>query len=455
MLSFFMECFKRNHRSDIPQAALVSELNIFREHLALTMDEVQDERTSASYLDEWADEGFLRKYYRNGADGPSYDLTPESEKVIGWIQELAAHRFVAAESRLLKVFELLNDIAYGAAYNPEERVSELERKKKELEAEIQRVKAGVAENLEPTAIRERYYELEDTARRLLADFRQIERNFRDLDRETRAQVIAADQGRGNLLRDIFKLRDAILSSDQGKTFEAFWAFVMSPQKQREFASLADRVLALDEVAELPKGLDMASFDRRLATAGARVQGTVHLLNEELRRFLDEKNRSEGRAVALLAEEIRKQALALRDNPPPDREFLCIEGDPDIDLVMERPLFHPEEKATISEAPEEAGSSKVDDSVLFEQDEVDIEALRRWLDDVLVERTQVPLASVLAQHPIEGGLAELLGYLSLASEKDAALIADDERTILRADDQRRAKRYRVDAPTVIYVKGGKR
>jgi len=458
MLAFFVEAVKKGHRSDIPRSALVSELSAFRDYLSLTVGEESaakdpDTKSAAALLDEWADDGFLRKYYRAEAAEPSYDLTPESEKAIEWLRELSERRFVGAESRLLKVFDLMKDIAYGAAFDAEERISELERRKAEIDTEIARVRSGAAGALDPTAVRERYYELEDTARRLLADFRQIELNFRKLDRDARARVIAADKERGRVLKDIFEFRDAILSSDQGKSFQAFWAFVMSSEKKSEFAALAGRVLSVPEVEALPKSVELAAFDRLLVSAGARVQRTAHLLNEELRVFLDEKSRREGRAVAVLAEEIKKLALSLRDEPPADRAFIEFEDDPDIDLVMERPLFEPEEPVRIADSPEEQGESDADAAALFSQAEIDRDAIRANIAEALLDRPQIALAELLERYPVTDGGAEILGYLAEACAPGAAMIVDGERTELRAENRKRGTAYRVGAPEVVYIKDG--
>lgn len=460
MLAFFVGAFKKGHRSDIGRSALASELSAFRDYLSLTVGDDAaakdpDSKNAAALLDEWADDGFLRKYYRAEASEPSYDLTPESEKAIEWLRELSERRFVGAESRLLKVFDLMKDIAYGAAFDAEERIAELNKRRAEIDAEIERVRSGAAGALDPTAVRERYYELEDTARRLLADFRQIELNFRTLDRDARAQVIAADKERGSVLKDIFEYRDAILSSDQGKSFQAFWAFVMSAEKKSEFATLAGRVLAVPEVAALPKSVELDAFDRLLVSAGARVQRTAHLLNEELRVFLDEKGRREGRAVAILAEEIKRTALTLRDAPPSDRAFVEIEGDPEIDLVMERPLYEPEEPVKIGETPDERGASDADAAALFFHSEIDREAIRENIAQALRDRPQISLAELLERYPVTDGSAEILGYFAEASAPGAAMIGEGEMTELLAQNRKRGTAYRVGAPEVVYIKDGSR
>lgn len=453
MLSFFVEAFKKSNRSNLPRSMLAFELSTFRDYITLTQGENPDPKPSAELLDEWADEGFLRKYYRDDAEEPSYDLTPESEKAVEWLRELTTRRFVGAESRLIKVFDLMKDIVYGAAFNADERITELERRKAEIESEIRRVRSGADRGLDPTAIRERYYELEDTARRLLADFRQIERNFRDLDRDARARVIASDQERGRVLKGIFEVRDAILSSDQGKSFQAFWAFIMSAEKKREYAALAARVLGVPEVEALPKSVRIDAFDRLLVSAGAQVQRTAHLLNEELRVFLDEKNRSEGRAIAALSEEIKKLALSIRDAMPLEKDFVEVEGSPDISLVMDRPLFEPEEPVTIARTPEELGFSDADTDALYVRHDIDHEIIRAYIAEALQDRPQISLRELLERHPITDGSAELIGYLAEACLPDAAMIEDDERTELHAVNRSRKTEYRVGTPSIVYLREG--
>ena len=57
--------------------------------------------------------------------------------------------------------------------------------------------------------------------------------------------------------------------------------------------------------------------------------------------------------------------------------------------------------------------------------VDKEKLKANVQDCLNKQEQVTLAEVLAVHPLELGLAELLGYMVLASKAQAADFAEDK------------------------------
>jgi len=123
-------------------------------------------------------------------------MSPATEKAIEWLQALAPQPLVGTESRLLTLLQLLRDLATGAQDDPTARIRELARRRDEIEREIERVREGRAGPLDMTQVKERYAQIADTARRLLADFRQVEENFRMLDGETRERIATSTQPKG-------------------------------------------------------------------------------------------------------------------------------------------------------------------------------------------------------------------------------------------------------------------
>ena len=57
----------------------------------------------------------------------------------------------------------------------------------------------------------------------------------------RERIATWEGGKGVLLEEIFGDRDAIVGSDQGKSFRAFWDFLMSPARQEELTGLFSKV----------------------------------------------------------------------------------------------------------------------------------------------------------------------------------------------------------------------
>lgn len=130
----------------------------------------------------------MRKYYPQGTDEAHFELTAATEKAIEWLNSLGKRQFVGTESRLLSIFELLKQVVEGSETDPQTRIRELEKRKAAIEEEIAQVRDGQLELMDETRVRERFMEVGSTARGLLADFREVEQNFRDLDREVRERI---------------------------------------------------------------------------------------------------------------------------------------------------------------------------------------------------------------------------------------------------------------------------
>ncbi len=76
------------------------------------------------------------------------------------------------------------------------------------------------------------------ARELLTDFREVEYNFRQLDRRVRERIALWEGSKGALLEEIMGERDLIADSDQGRSFRAFWDFLLSSRRQEELTRSA-------------------------------------------------------------------------------------------------------------------------------------------------------------------------------------------------------------------------
>jgi hypothetical protein len=149
-------------------------------------------------------------------------------------------------------------------------------------------------------------------------------------------------------------------------------------------------------------------------------------------------------------EIEARALELRERPP-DGPFLELdEMAPDIRLVMDRPLFSPPIKPEIDADIE---LSRVDDipaDALFDRVYVDKARLTDQIRRLLQRRAQVSLAEVAGVHPLEHGLAELVAYLSLASDDPAAVIDEQRReSIVWIDPE--GRRRQASVPLVIFAR----
>ena len=407
--------------------ALEDELYALRLHLGASAFP----KPALDYLNDWAapDKGWLRKFYKPGTDEAQFDLTPATEKAIAWLAQLNERQFVGTESRLLTLFDLLKQMSEGSEADPAKRIAELHKKRADIDAEIARVLTGDVPVLDDTALKDRFQQFIQGARDLLTDFREVEHNFRQLDRRVRERIALWEGSKGALLQDIMGERDAIADSDQGKSFRAFWDFLLSSRRQEELTELLDRVLALPAVTDLQPDSRTRRVHYDWMEAGEHTQRTVAALSQQLRRFLDDQAWLENRRIMDILHGIESKALALRARwgngwPPAGNVMEMAESCADIELAMERPLFTPAIKPMIADLALQAGDEDIDPAALFEQVVVDKAWLTRHIRHTLQDRVQITLSELVASQPLQQGLAELVAYLQLGSETFSTVVDED-------------------------------
>ena len=378
------------------------------------------------YLNDWAgvEKGWLRKFYATGSDEPHFDLTPAAEKAIAWLESLTERSFVGTESRLLTLLELLRQMSVGSETDPQTRIADLHKRRDKIDAEIALVLSGDVPLLDGTALKDRFQQFIQMARELLADFREVEHNFRKLDRRVRERIALWDGAKGALLQEIMGERDEIADSDQGKSFRAFWDFLMSSSRQEELSILLDRVLALPPVSELQPDARTRRLHYDWLEAGEHTQRTVAQLSQQLRRFLDDQAWLENRRIMDILRCIEAKALALRDGPPLGEIMLIEDTGADIELPMERPLYTPSIKSMIADLELETGDAEVDAAALYSQVAIDKARLERHIRQSLQNRPQITLRELCELQPLEQGLAELVAYLQLGSDSFRSVVDED-------------------------------
>ncbi len=383
-------------------------------------------RSARDYVASWAEpeQGWLRKFYPDGTTDAHYDATSDLEKAYAWVAGLEARAFVGTESRLHTLVDLLRQIVLGADTDPASRITQLHARRAEVDAELALAGAGQSAPLDPAALLDRYQHFASTARELLSDFREVEENFRALDRAAREKIAAWDGAKGELLDQLVGDRHAIAASDQGRSFQAFHDFLLSRRRQDELSDLLERLVALDQI-EVDRRLRHAHHD--WLDAAERTQQTVRLLSEQLRRFLDDKVWLENRRVMDLLRSVERSALALRDQPAPALHMPLDALRPRVGLPMERPLYWPAGSEGLERLDVTKDDDDIDTSELFDQVHVDMARLVGTVRTMLRGREQVALEEILRDHPPSLGLAEIVGYLSIA-EEDVDVVTDETRHV---------------------------
>lgn len=452
ILSFLGDFFVQNNRgassaSDVA-AALDDQLYALNREAGGDECEHRFPKDPRAYLEDWSatEAGFLRRFYPAGDDEVHYEATPAFERAYAWVESLKARSFVGTESRLHTIVELLRQIVHGSESDPDLRLAQLRRQRDEIDAQIAAVEAGQVPVLDETGVRDRYQQFSSTARDLLSDFREVEENFRGLDRAARERIAAWDGSKGELLADLIGSRSDIAGSDQGRTFQSFYDFLLSESRQDELSDLLSKV---SNLAAVEHDHRVRSIHHDWAEAAERAQGTVRQISEQLRRFLDDQVWLENRRVLELVRAVEANALELRADPP-EIGLEVDEPGIEISLPFERPLYSPPPASEVESLIPPAEDADLEADLLFNQTYIDSARLAANIRSLLPEHSTALLSDIIAMYPIEQGAAELVGYLALSDDDIEVEMDDSDETLLEINDPEdpdHARRIRLATVTV--------
>ncbi len=437
MLSFFHTVFKEKNQTIITNAELVTRLSDYLSHTGyLAADDeidagslLEDNDIKArKYIDQWSNQGFLRKYPDDeGID--IHELSSDTEKVLHWVSTLQKREFVGTESRFKDIFSKLRELVDQSNKDPEQRIQELERKKFEIEQEIQAITiTGKVQVFDDTQIKERVYDVNRMARELLGDFKEVEGNFEQITQEIYRKQSERDVAKGTLLAYTLDSFEALRQKDQGKSFYSFWQFLMDETKQMEMRELIDKLYILMEDRDIEYKNDR--FLRKLKTflhaSGKKVIDANKKLSDKLSRVLNEKNMTDRRKTIELINDIRLLAFQTLGNHPDDECFIELECEPEIDLPDRWEMAEEKAISPAFQLPEGIGGddySMEDFQALFNHFHIDRAQLEERIQIQLQHKKQVSLKELVDTYGTEKGLTELITYFAIASQSSSHIILE--------------------------------
>ncbi|MEN0048788.1 MAG: DUF3375 domain-containing protein [Bacteroidota bacterium] len=461
IVSFLYQEFKARNQIVIPAYELMNHLAEFLENLDdRDILDLQDSNTlslARRYIDLWCNEDnrYLRRYPDEKGE-PMTELTTSTEKAFQWIESLQKREFVGTESRFLNIYRQLRDLIDNTAADPKTRIKELERRRKAINNEIKKIKKeGIVSTYSNTQIKERFFNITRTARELISDFKEVETNFKDISLNIYRQQTRQGMNKGQILGYALDATEELKTSDQGKSFYAFWQFLIADNKQDELLKLIENTYEILHKRDI---VIADNFLRKiklfLHNAGQKVIDSNHLLAEKLSRILAERNILERRRAREIINEIKNLASQKMKKYQGRRRFLEIDGLPEFDLSLDRPLGRKPQVANFQNQPTEIGSNqfeKAELGSLFDQFEMDKQLLESKIAELLQTQSKVSLGEVLKVYPIENGLEEIITYISIASKSNLHKIEAQEKEQVAWKLEDSGQQKTIVLPKVIFVK----
>lgn len=433
ILGFLAAQFPDVGRQRLKESVLVAALESWLAGLRAS-GKIEDEftaRRAQEYIKEWRDEELLYSAYGDRPDEPEYDITAATENAIRFASSLDNRRTLGTESRLKNIVDLLEDLMQIAAETPEERLAILTKRRLEIDYEIERISVGGSIRAEAREIRERFYAIVSLVTAIVSDFRSLEELFRGLSAETRARFIGWEGARGAALDHVFSGQDLLKDSDEGRSFSAFMGIIHDTGERERVDNLVEAVTSLSELADVKERVELRRLVSSLTGGALRVQGEKRRLARELRRFIDDQVRGEGKRIKELAHETERLALQLKDHWPSGAFDLLEITEPKIAMrtVAGRSLSRMQQAMTVDSEIVQGEAPAGDPLANFGGDEVDRSELEAEIRRCLAGRRTLSLREFVEGFPRELGLGELVAITAIAGSAPWGVVDDQETVIV--------------------------
>ena len=224
---------------------------------------------------------------------------------------------------------------------------------------------------------------------------------------------------------------------------------MSEQMQEELEQLLERINSIPAILEIKKEQTVDRIKANLVDAGDKVNRSNDGLIEQLRKFVEQKNLSESRHILQSIEQI--ESLLLEHKETIDQQAVWMETDGLFkpSFTMDRPFFNPPVKVAFENTAIEDGLAEADTDILFEQFYVDIDQLRNNVRSLLKNRSQIALSELLSYYKPTKGVAEILGYMQIATNEGKHIVNREQLEYLIIENTGSGKKYRMRTPVIIF------
>lgn len=413
------------HREPVPYETLKIKLVDYLVSVNLENDEENDitafdsfDEKAYKYIQKWTDKGFLRNYQEESGE-VFYELSSYSSKVIDWLLSLKREEFVGTESKFMNLFGQIKDLVEFTNEDPSERIRILEQRKLEIEHQIQSIKAGESAMVyEEYQVLPRFRDITRTAKELLSDFKEVEDNFKSITKSIYQKHADGEASKGDILGFTFDSLDKLQSSSQGKSFYAFWDFLMTPSMQSTWDKMVDDLYGSIDVSQINQDdMFLRNMKNYLYNSGRKVYQANDRMADKLSRIICENNDSQSAVSRKLIGDIQSLLLQLTSMNEKPEISLELETVPEISMPIERKITLEKSDDLSYDKVIEIASADIADAInadkLFVDHSIDRELLKNRISKMLKNRRQITLKEVVEYNGgLEKGLSELFGYISV-------------------------------------------
>ncbi|WP_114750485.1 DUF3375 domain-containing protein [Pleomorphovibrio marinus] len=459
IIEFLMSTFL-SKQGAISSENIHTQLADFLEYKKVENDEDSEittfdtyEEKAKKYILNWTNKGFLTNYPDEQGE-VFYELSAHSSKSLDWLASLKKEEFVGTESKFNNILNQLKELVEFTNEDAEKRIELLEEKKLEIEQQIQRIKVGEdVKVFEEFEIIPRFNQLNQSAKELLSDFKEVEDNFKNITKGIYQKHSDGSLSKSDILEFTFDALDELKDSQQGKSFYAFWSFILNPDLQHRWEELTKELYKTLEEKSIPVNDPfLKGMKKHLHSSGQKVYKANDKMAEKLSRIIRESESSQSEATKKIIQEIKRQLVEIsKSRRKPDISFE-LEINTEINIPFDRKLTSEQTEDVLYTSKPQIADEDITASnhlsKLFSQSNIDKELLRKKITSVLNEKSQTTLLEVVENYGgLKKGLPELFGYIGIIKDFKHSIHPDKTQRIVF--DTENKKQIRI--PEIILTK----
>lgn len=397
------------------------------------------EEKATKYIRKWTDSGFLTNY-RNEDGEIYYELSSHSSKVIDWLAGLKQEEYIGTESKFKSIISQLRELVEYTNEDREKRLQLLEDKKMEIEHQIQQLQMGEDVKVyEEYEIVPRFLQINKLAKELLTDFKDVDDNFKNIIKEIYQKQIDPGLKKGGILQYTFDALDELKSSSQGKSFYAFWEFLLAREMQSELDDLIAELFQTLKEKNIDSGdTFLQNMVEYLYESGRKVYQTNDKMADKLSRIIRENEMSRADVSKRVVQEIKNTLIEISKKGQKPDISLSVDDGMEINIPFDRKITFEQGEYTEYNTMPETDTLSIEElgelGKVFSNVYVDRKVLVRNIREAMKDKSQVTLQDVVEQFPLKQGLPELFAYFgalgqfphkSVDEEKRQAIVFDYE------------------------------
>lgn len=394
---------------------------------------------ATTYLRNWIDAGWLREL------DDTLSKTNACEVALRFCRSLDHKDSSITASHLRTVQEAVSRLAIAVNPNPEEKVEMLEAKRKAIQSDIDDLLAGNVKLVSDGEVRDGLREIYQLASVLTGDFRLIEDEIRQLEKDLRVQMIKEGASKGDVLRALIDKEALVSETDAGQAFEGFFQLIMNNNLSDELREQIKLILSHPSSKSITKEqrVFLNHMMRELSKETTRIIKVRRRMEESLRYFIDSGAHLENQAVNHLLQELEQVAVRFKDANISLRQSLNIvlnSGNITVKSPDGIKLRVPEDKIDTSDVSEEINSYEPSTKMLGYLNAVQIKKVAFDMRSNLIKHGSMTISDLTNREPIKQGLEELVALIRIAKSVNATELSDTEDIIFidRNGDKVKAK-----------------